>query len=103
MRGEELAGCYAMADLFVFPSLTDTFGLVVIEALACGVPVAAYPATGPVDIITSDKLGKCDDDLGRAIETALKTGDREACLAEAKKYTWENCTRQFEANLVPVK
>jgi glycosyltransferase involved in cell wall biosynthesis len=102
-KGEDLAKCYAMADLFVFPSLTDTFGLVVIEALACGVPVAAYPATGPVDIITNDKLGKCDDDLGRAVECALKTGDREACIAEAKKYTWENCTRQFEANLVPVK
>jgi glycosyltransferase involved in cell wall biosynthesis len=102
-KGAELAECYSMADVFVFPSLTDTFGLVVIEALACGVPVAAYPATGPVDIITNEKLGKCDDDLGKAIECALKTGDRDACAAEAKKYSWENCTRQFEANLVPVK
>ncbi len=101
--GEDLAACYAMADLFVFPSLTDTFGLVVIEALACGVPVAAFPATGPVDIITNDQLGKCDDDLEKAVESALRTGDREACIAEATKYTWENCTRQFEHNLVPVK
>jgi glycosyltransferase involved in cell wall biosynthesis len=102
-KGEELAACYAMADLFVFPSLTDTFGLVVIEALACGVPVAAYPATGPVDIITHEKLGKCDDDLGKAVECALRTGDRDACIAEAKKYTWQNCTQQFVDNLVPVK
>jgi glycosyltransferase involved in cell wall biosynthesis len=101
-QGEELAEMYAMADLFVFPSLTDTFGLVVVEALASGVPVAAYPATGPVDIITHEKLGACDADLGKAVERALKTGDREACLAEAQKYTWANCTQQFINNLLPV-
>ncbi len=101
--GEDLASCYAMADLFVFPSLTDTFGLVVIEALACGVPVAAFPATGPVDIIDRDVLGACDNDLGKAIERALATGQRDECIEEAKKYTWENCTREFIANLVPVQ
>jgi len=101
--GDELTNCYSMADLFVFPSKTDTFGLVVIEALACGVPVAAYPATGPVDIITHESLGACDDDLGAAVRKALATGDRELCIAESKKYTWENCTRQFESNLVPLK
>jgi len=102
-RGEELAACYAMSDLFVFPSLTDTFGLVVIEALATGVPVAAFPATGPVDIITRPELGACDDDLGKAVERALKFGDRDACIAEAQKYTWEACTKEFLNNLVPVK
>jgi hypothetical protein len=65
--------------------------------------VAAYPATGPVDIITHESLGACDEDLGVAIKRALETGDRESCIAESKKYTWENCTRQFEANLVPVR
>jgi glycosyltransferase involved in cell wall biosynthesis len=102
-RGEELAACYGMADLFVFPSLTDTFGLVVIEALASGLPVAAFPSTGPVDIITDDKLGKCDWDLGYAVQCALKSGDRETCIAESQKYTWEHCTRQFLNNLVPVR
>jgi glycosyltransferase involved in cell wall biosynthesis len=101
--GEDLARCYAMAELFVFPSKTDTFGLVVIEALACGVPVAAYPATGPVDIITHESLGACDDDLGKAVERALATGNRDACIAESKKYTWDNCTRQFESNLVKIR
>lgn len=102
-KGQALTDCYASADLFVFPSKTDTFGLVVIEALACGVPVAAFPATGPVDIITHESLGACDGDLGQAVTRALQTGDRESCIAESKKYTWENCTRQFESNLVPVR
>ncbi|MCU0705987.1 MAG: glycosyltransferase family 1 protein [Fimbriiglobus sp.] len=101
-KGEALAECYAQADLFVFPSLTDTFGLVVIEALASGVPVAAFPATGPVDIITRPELGACDDDLGKAVTRALATGVRAECIEEAKKYTWENCTRQFIDNLVLV-
>jgi len=100
--GEALTACYSAADLFVFPSQTDTFGLVVVEALACGVPVAAYPATGPKDILSHDGLGAIDADLGRAVERALQTGNRDACLAEAKKYTWEACTRQFESNLVTV-
>ena len=100
--GEALTDCYSMADLFVFPSKTDTFGLVVIEALACGIPVAAFPATGPVDILTHEHLGACDEDLGAAVKKALATGNRESCIAESKKYTWENCTRQFESNLVPI-
>ncbi len=102
LSGETLAEQYAQADLFVFPSLTDTFGLVVIEALACGVPVAAFPATGPVDIITRPELGACDEDLGKAITTALATGKRDDCIEEAKKYSWENCTQQFIDNLVLV-
>ena len=100
-KGQALGEVYASADLFVFPSKTDTFGIVVIEALASGVPVAAYPVTGPIDIVTNDELGALDDDLGEAVERALRTGDRAACAAEGAAYTWENSTRQFAANLVP--
>jgi glycosyltransferase involved in cell wall biosynthesis len=99
--GADLGELYAAADLFVFPSRTDTFGIVLIEALASGVPVAAYPATGPIDIITRDELGAIDDDLTRAVTRALATGDPAACAAAGQSYTWENCTAQFEENLVP--
>jgi glycosyltransferase involved in cell wall biosynthesis len=102
-KGEALAECYAAADLFVFPSRTDTFGLVMIEALACGVPVAAYPVTGPIDIVTDDRLGALDPDLGAAVARALRTGDPAACAAEGRRYTWANCTEQFLSNLVPVR
>ena len=102
-RGDPLGECYAMADLFVFPSRTDTFGLVTIEALASGVPVAAYPVTGPKDIIHHEKLGALDEDLGKAVDRALQTSDRQACLEEGRMYTWDNCTRQFLANLVPLR
>jgi glycosyltransferase involved in cell wall biosynthesis len=91
--GVELASCYAGADVFVFPSRTDTFGLVMIEALACGTPVAAYPVTGPVDILTPD-CGAMADDLDAAIAQAL-TLDREACLAHGRRFTWEASARQF--------
>jgi glycosyltransferase involved in cell wall biosynthesis len=101
--GEALASCYANADLFVFPSQTDTFGLVMIEAMACGLPVAAYPVTGPIDIITNPELGSLDADLGRAIERALQTGVRAACVAEAQAYTWEHSTTQFVSNLAPLR
>jgi glycosyltransferase involved in cell wall biosynthesis len=101
-KGEALAACYALADLFVFPSKTDTFGLVVIEALASGLPVAAYPVTGPLDAVTRPELGALDADLGAAVRRALRDGDPAACAAEGAKYTWENCTRQFVGNLVPV-
>ena len=99
-KGSELGEVYAAADLFVFPSRTDTFGIVVIEALASGLPVAAYPATGPIDIITRPELGALDDDLGRAVARALQTGNRSACSEEGRSYTWENCTGQFMRNLV---
>ncbi|HJZ55541.1 MAG TPA: glycosyltransferase family 1 protein [Gemmataceae bacterium] len=102
-KGQALGEVYAAADLFVFPSKTDTFGIVVIEALASGLPVAAYPATGPVDTVTSEELGALDDDLGKAVERALWTGDPAACAAVGRTYTWENCTRQFLGNLVPTK
>ncbi len=102
-KGQALGEVYASADLFVFPSKTDTFGVVLIEALASGLPVAAYPVTGPGDIITSDKFGALDNDLGKAVERALATSNPTACAAEGASYTWENCTRQFLANLVPLR
>jgi glycosyltransferase involved in cell wall biosynthesis len=103
LTGENLAAAYANADVFVFPSRTDTFGLVVVEALACGVPVAAYPAVGPKDIVTDPRAGAIDEDLGRAVERALKEGDPRVCVQVAQQYTWENCTRQFLANMVPAR
>lgn len=102
-KGSELTAEYQNADLFVFPSRTDTFGIVIIEAMACGLPVAAFPVTGPVDLITRPELGAVDDDLSNAIDRALKTGIREVCVDEAKRYTWERCTEQFLKNLVPLK
>jgi glycosyltransferase involved in cell wall biosynthesis len=102
-KGQALGEVYAAADLFVFPSKTDTFGIVLIEALASGVPVAAYPVTGPLDIVTNERLGALDEDLGKAVARALRTGDPAACAAEGRTYTWENCTRQFVANLVSIR
>lgn len=95
--GHDLAACYAGADVFVFPSKTDTFGLVVIEALACGTPVAAYPVQGPLDILTP-ATGAMDDDLGRAIAAALQC-DRDACAAHGASFTWEVSAHQFVAAL----
>lgn len=96
-----LAAHFAAADVFVFPSLTDTFGLVLLEALAAGVPVAAYPVTGPIDVITSPTIGRLDADLGQAVRGALGLSP-EACRAHAMPYSWAACTRQFLDNLNPV-
>lgn len=96
--GEELARYLAAADAFVFPSRTDTFGLVLIEALSCGVPVAAYPVQGPIDIIENSVTGYLDDDLGAAAQKALSI-DPQRCRAEALKYTWAECTQQFLGHL----
>ena len=102
-HGAELASTYAAADVFVFPSRTDTFGLVNIEALACGLPVAAFRVPGPVDILGSEgrgihggqrRIGAVDDDLAAAIRRAL-TADRVAAAAEARNYSWERCTDRF--------
>ncbi|PZT88433.1 MAG: alpha-mannosyltransferase [Citromicrobium sp.] len=95
--GRELAGCYAGADVFVFPSRTDTFGLVMIEALACGTPVAAFPVPGPLDILTDD-VGAMSDDLDRAIDAALYC-DRRACAAYGAQFDWRAATEQFLAGL----
>lgn len=99
--GRDLAGCYAGADVFVFPSRTDTFGLVMIEALACGTPVAAYPVPGPLDILT-DAVGAMGDDLARAIDAA-RYCDRRACAAHGAGFSWEAATRQFLSGLVALE
>jgi glycosyltransferase involved in cell wall biosynthesis len=96
--GEELARHLASADVFVFPSRTDTFGLVLIEALACGVPVAAFPVQGPIDIVTNGVTGFLSEDLREAVLHALGL-DPGRCRNEALKYTWEACTRQFLGHL----
>lgn len=101
-HGEELAAHYAAADLFVFPSRTDTFGLVLLEALASGLPVAAYPVTGPKDVIGSAPVGCLDEDLGRAARNALKI-DPRACRAFAVERSWQASVAQFEANLALVR
>jgi glycosyltransferase involved in cell wall biosynthesis len=96
--GEELAAHFASADVFVFPSLTDTYGVVLLEALACGVPVAAYHVTGPKDVIVQGRVGVLDEDLGRAARAALNI-DRGACREFALKFSWETCTRQLLDNI----
>jgi glycosyltransferase involved in cell wall biosynthesis len=98
--GAELAAHLAAADVFVFPSRTDTFGLVLLEALACGVPVAAYPVTGPIDVIENGTTGVLDEDLRAAALAALKL-DPAKCHAFALAHTWEAATKQFLANLAP--
>lgn len=95
--GRDLAGCYAGADVLVFPSRTDTFGLVMIEALACGTPVAAFPVSGPLDILT-DTVGAMSEDLDRAIDAA-RYCDRAACAEHGASFSWEAATRQFVAGL----
>lgn len=100
MFGEALASAYAAADVFVFPSRTDTFGLVMIEALACGVPIAGYPVTGPIDIVTPE-TGAMSEDLDTAIAEAL-TKDRQACAAYGRTFTWEASAAQFFAALCPL-
>jgi len=100
LSGEPLARHMAAADVFVFPSRTDTFGIVMLDALASGVPVAAYPVTGPLDVITSDKVGKLDEDLTKAMSEALEL-DPNDCRNFAMSYSWANCTEQFFNNLVP--
>ena len=100
LEGESLAAHYASADVFVFPSRTDTFGLVLIEALACGVPVAAYPVPGPLDVIGESGAGALDEDLGRAVRRAL-TLDRETARAHALTFTWRRSAENFLNNLKP--
>ncbi len=99
--GIELAGCYAGADVFVFPSRTDTFGLVMIEALACGTPVAAYPVPGPLDIL-QDQVGAMSENLDRAIDAA-RYCDPAECTVFAGGYSWEVATRQFLTGLVALE
>ena len=92
--GKELASYYASSDVFVFPSKSDTFGMVMIEALACGIPVAAYPVPGPLDIFSNSDINVLDKNLEISISRALQI-DSKKCIDHAKKFTWENCAKQF--------
>ena len=108
LQGTELAGAYTGADVFVFPSKTDTFGLVLIEALACGLPVAGYPVAGPIDIAGIDgrgptshlhnPVGALNDDLALAMTQALSCSRKDAA-AYGRTFSWDRCTSQFEEAL----
>jgi glycosyltransferase involved in cell wall biosynthesis len=100
-HGSALAGHYACADVFVFPSRTDTFGLVLLEALASGLPVAAYPVPGPLDVIGDSGCGVLDHDLGRAMALALAI-PRARCRAHAGRFSWRRCAEQFLGHLQPI-
>ena len=101
-QGEELANFYAAADVFVFPSKTDTFGVVMLEAMASGTPVAAYPVTGPRDVIVNGVNGFAHDDLVYAVEQALLC-DRRKVREDSKRYDWAECTQTFLDNLTQIK
>lgn len=97
--GAELAAHYVSGDVFVFPSQTDTFGLVMLEAMACGLPVAAYPVTGPLDVLQNSKAGFMDDDLAIAVEKALRA-DKKTARQHAQGFSWSACADIFMTNLV---
>jgi Glycosyl transferases group 1 len=88
--------------VFVFPSRTDTYGLVNLEAMACGLPVAAYPVTGPIDVVDDGVTGALDQDLARAAQRALRL-DPVACRERALRSSWERCSREFESNLTSAR
>jgi glycosyltransferase involved in cell wall biosynthesis len=99
--GDDLVRCYRAADVFVFPSRTDTLGLVMLEAMACGVPVAAFPVQGPLDVVADSGAGVLHDDLGTAIAQAIGI-DPAICRARAMEHSWDQSVREFHANLVPI-
>ena len=99
-RGEALVRHYRAADVFVFPSRTETLGLVMLEALACGVPVAAYPVQGPLDVVGDTGVGVLDVDLARAVTAAIGI-DPGLCRARAMEHSWDQSVREFFDNLVP--
>ena len=101
LHGEELARRYRSADVFVFPSRTDTFGVVILEAMACGLPVAAYPVTGPKDVITDSKVGSLDPDLKVAALTALDLKPQD-CVQFAQRFAWEKVSEDFLRFLWPM-
>lgn len=100
--GADLTRHFAAADVFVFPSRFETLGLVTLESLACGTPVAAYPVPGPMDIIGDHPVGVLCEDL-RAAALRCLTIDRAACRAFAQTFSWRRCTEEFLAGLVPIR
>ena len=102
LQGEALAQVYAAADVFVFPSRTDTFGLVLLEALASGLPVAAFPVAGPRDVIGTAPVGRVSEDLRAACLAALAV-PAEDCVAFASRYTWEACAKAFVDTMVDLR
>jgi glycosyltransferase involved in cell wall biosynthesis len=100
--GVDLARHYAGADVFVFPSLTDTFGVVMLEANASGLPIAAFPVTGPIDVVQHGTTGILDQDLGRACQAALDI-DPGACRHHAESLSWNRCAEMLLANLAPIE
>jgi glycosyltransferase involved in cell wall biosynthesis len=96
---EQLAEAYAAADVFVFPSITDTFGNVLLEALASGVPVAAFPVTGPKDVVTDPRVGVLDADLGKAALAALSLS-RQAARDFALRFSWDASVSAFRDNIL---
>ena len=101
-HGDELSTFYASADCFVFPSRTDTFGLVLLEAMASGIPVAAYPVQGPLDVVGDSGAGVLNEDLELAARQAVDI-PRSICRDYASKFTWQACAEQFLANLPPAR
>ena len=101
-QGEALVRHYASADVFVLPSRTETFGLVLLEALACGLPVAALPVPGPLDVLAGSRAGVLDWDLGAAAMAALRI-PRETCRAYAERFNWQTSIEQFVNHVVPVR
>ncbi len=99
--GAELTAHYQSADVFVFPSKTDTFGNVMLEAMACGVPVAAYPVIGPVDVLTDPLAGRMHEQLDVAVAQAL-TLEQDDVLRHATRFTWAECARMFFDYLSPI-
>ncbi len=99
-HGEALVDHLCRSDVTVFPSLTDTFGLTILESLACGIPVAAFPVSGPIDIIREGHTGALDWDLGQAIMRAL-TVDRQSCVDVGRRHSWRECAESLAGYLVP--
>lgn len=100
-EGEALARLYASADVFVFPSRSDTFGLVILEAMASGLPVAAYPVPGPLDLVGRSGTGALDEDLGRAVAAALAVS-REHVRNHAARFSWAHTAERFRSYLMPL-
>jgi glycosyltransferase involved in cell wall biosynthesis len=99
--GEELVRHYRAADVFVFPSRTDTLGLVMLEAMACGVPVAAFPVQGPLDVVADSGAGVLDENLATAVAGALSIHP-EVCRARALEHSWDQSVTEFHANLIRI-